>query len=50
MEDSVFLYPHRDDLIKNSAEAVSKVRQISEALGREIANPSEARKILGLGK
>jgi 3-keto-5-aminohexanoate cleavage enzyme len=50
MEDSVFMYPHRDDLIKSSAEAVSKVRNISEELGREIATPREAREILGLGK
>jgi 3-keto-5-aminohexanoate cleavage enzyme len=50
MEDSVFMYPHRDDLIKSSAEAVSKVRKISEELGREIATPKEAREILGLGK
>jgi 3-keto-5-aminohexanoate cleavage enzyme len=49
MEDSVFMYPHRDDLIKSSAEAVSKVRKISEELGREIATPKEAREILGLG-
>ena len=50
MEDSVFMYPHKDDLIKSSTEAVSKVRKISEELGREIATPSEAREILGLGK
>jgi 3-keto-5-aminohexanoate cleavage enzyme len=48
MEDSVFMYPHRDDLIKSSAEAVSKVRKISEELGREIATPKEAREIMGL--
>ena len=50
MEDSIYMYPHRDDLIKSSAEAVTKVRTISEALGREIATPKEARKILGLEK
>ena len=50
MEDSIYMYPHKDDLIKSSAEAVSKVRQISEGLGREIATPKEAREILGLGK
>ena len=43
------MYPHRDDLIKSSAEVVRKVRNISEELGREIAIPMEARKILGLG-
>lgn len=50
MEDSVYMYPHKDDLIKSSAEAVSKTRRIAEELGREIATPDEARQILGLGK
>jgi len=50
MEDSLFMYPHKDDLIKSSMEAVTKVRRISEELGREIATPKEAREILALGK
>ena len=50
MEDSVYMYPHKDDYIKTSAEVVTKVRRISEELGREIATPKEAREILGLGK
>jgi 3-keto-5-aminohexanoate cleavage enzyme len=48
MEDGIYMYPHRDDLIKSSAEAVEKVRNIAEELGLEIATPDEARKILGL--
>lgn len=48
MENGIYMYPHRDDLIKSSAEAVNKVRNISEELGREIATPKEAREILGL--
>jgi 3-keto-5-aminohexanoate cleavage enzyme len=50
MEDSIYMYPHSDELIKSPADAVIKVRTISEALGREIATPKEARKILGLEK
>ena len=49
MEDSIYMYPHKDDLIKNSVEVVTKVRRIAEELGREIATPNEARKILRLG-
>jgi len=48
MEDGIYLYPHKDDLIKSSAETVTKVRRIAEELGREIATPKEARQILGL--
>ena len=49
MEDSIYMYPHKDNLIKNSAEVVTKVRRIVEEVGREIATPNEAREILGLG-
>ena len=48
-EDSIYMYPHKNDLIKSSAEVVTKVRRIAEELGREIATPKEARKILKLG-
>lgn len=48
MEDGIYMYPHRDDLIKTSADAVTKVKRIAEELGLEIATPSEAREILGL--
>lgn len=48
MEDSVYLYPHRDEKIRTSADAVRKVVDIANALGREIATPAEARAIMGL--
>jgi 3-keto-5-aminohexanoate cleavage enzyme len=46
MEDSIYMYPHKNDLIKSSVEVVNKVRRIAEELGREIASPAETRKIL----
>jgi 3-keto-5-aminohexanoate cleavage enzyme len=48
MEDSVHIYPHKDDLMKSNAEVVKKVFNIAKELGREIATPKEARKILGI--
>jgi len=50
MEDGIYMYPHKDDLLKSCAEVVTKVKRIAEELGREIATPKDARKILGLGK
>ena len=50
MEDGIYMYPDKDDLIKSGAEIVTKIRRIAEELGREIATPKDARKILGLGK
>ena len=48
MEDSVYVHPHRDDKIRTSADAVRKVVNIANELGREIATPAEARQIMGL--
>lgn len=45
-EDNVYL--SKGVLAKSNGELVSKVVRLANELGREIANPSEARKILGL--
>lgn len=50
MEDSVYVYPHRDEKVQTSAQAVQKVVAIASELGREIATPAEARQIMGLAK
>lgn len=49
-EDCLHMYPHKDDIITHSADAISKVAAIAKELGREIATPSEAREILGLNQ
>src|SRR6478609_10450721 len=46
LEDSLFI--GRGELAKSNAEQVTKVRQVLEALGREIATPAEAREMLAL--
>jgi len=46
LEDSLFI--GRGELARSNAEQVTKVRQVLEALGREIATPAEARAMLGL--
>ncbi len=48
MEDSVYMYPHKDQKIQTTAEAVKVVADIARSLGREIATPDEAREILGI--
>jgi 3-keto-5-aminohexanoate cleavage enzyme len=48
MEDSVYMYPHRDEKIRSCADAVRKVVNIAQELGREIASPAEARAIMGM--
>src|SRR6478735_7299039 len=46
LEDSLFI--GKGELAKSNAEQVTKVRQVLEALGREIATPAEARAMLAL--
>ncbi|MCL2855492.1 MAG: 3-keto-5-aminohexanoate cleavage protein [Defluviitaleaceae bacterium] len=46
-EDNVYL--SKGILAKSNGQLVEKVVRIAKELGREIANPAEARKILGLG-
>jgi uncharacterized protein (DUF849 family) len=48
IEDQFWTYPHKDEFIRSSVEPVEKVVQITKALGRDIATPAEARKILGM--
>ena len=46
LEDNLFI--ERRVLAKSNAEIVTKIVQIAKLLGREVAKPDEARKILGL--
>lgn len=46
LEDNLYL--EKGVLAKSNAEPVAKIRSIAELLGRKIAAPDEARKILGL--
>jgi 3-keto-5-aminohexanoate cleavage enzyme len=48
MEDTVYIYPHREDKIQSSAQAVRKIVNVARELGREIATPAEARAIMGV--
>lgn len=48
IEDAVYMYPHRTDVIKSAGQVVEAVVGIARRLGREVASPSEARQMLGL--
>ena len=48
LEDTLYMYPHKNELVKSNADAVKKLKSIAIELGREIATPDEARKILGI--
>lgn len=48
MEDAVYVHPHRDAKLTSSADAVRRVVNVANELGREIATPAEARAIMGI--
>ncbi len=50
LEDMVYLYGRSDELAKSNAQCVEKIVEIAEAVGRPIAKPNEARKVLGFKK
>jgi 3-keto-5-aminohexanoate cleavage enzyme len=47
MEDSIYRWPHRDDLIDSNATVVADTVRICEALGRNIATADEHRRLVG---
>lgn len=48
MEDSLYVYPHRDELISSNRSVVEKTIAIAKELGRPIATVAETRQILGI--
>ena len=48
MEDSVYF--RRGELAETNAQFVKRIANLAQTLGREVATPAEARKILGIDK
>jgi 3-keto-5-aminohexanoate cleavage enzyme len=48
MEDTYWLYPHRDDRIQSNLQAFQMGQLISQVVGRPVASPEEYRTLLGL--
>lgn len=47
-EDTIFRWPHRDDLLETNATAVEDARAMATALGRRIATAADLRSMLGI--
>jgi hypothetical protein len=50
MEDSVWKWPHHDVKLKNNLETWHWTKQMCHLLGREIIDPNEFRKLMGMRK
>lgn len=50
VEDTVFMYPHKDDLIPDNVTHFNLVRSLGENLGRTLMPADEFRQLIGLRK
>jgi 3-keto-5-aminohexanoate cleavage enzyme len=50
MEDTVWQYPHRDDILTSNAEHFLRIKAIAELHGRELMTPAEYRASQGMPK
>jgi 3-keto-5-aminohexanoate cleavage enzyme len=50
MEDCLWMYPHKDEIIKKNSEVIRKVVTVIRELGREVASSEQAREMLALKK
>ena len=48
IEDCYWMYPHKDEVIQKNIDAVKKIVDFCNLIGRRIAGVEEARKILGI--
>lgn len=49
MEDTYYLWPHRNDMVESNVQALQMGQLISQVVGRPVATPLEYRAMLGLG-
>lgn len=47
-EDTVWRYPHRDELLSGNREMVERAKATAESLGRRLATPEQFRAMLGM--
>lgn len=48
MEDTLWMWPHKDDMLKSNTQHLELAKEIALVTGREIATRSEYREIVGL--
>lgn len=47
MEDCLWMYPHKDEIMTKNSEVIRKVVTIARELGRDIATPAHVRRMFG---
>lgn len=47
MEDTYWLWPHRDDRIQSNSQVFNLAKQVSDVTGRSVATPAQYRQMIG---
>jgi len=50
MEDALYMYPHKDEMIKDNVTVVNHVVALVEALGRKVASADDYRRFAGIDR
>ncbi|WP_234783977.1 3-keto-5-aminohexanoate cleavage protein [Mycobacteroides immunogenum] len=48
MEDTMWRWPHREDLVQSNLQAFEQAKLIAQVTGRTIASPARARELMGV--
>ena len=48
MEDALYMYPHKDEMIRDNESVVKKAVQMTESLGRKVGTADDYRKFVGI--
>jgi 3-keto-5-aminohexanoate cleavage enzyme len=48
MEDTIWMWPHRPELVSDNVAMVEKAIALADVLGREVATPLEYRELMGI--
>lgn len=46
-EDCLWMYPHKDEIMKKNSEVIAKIATIARELGREVVAPDQVKSVLG---
>ncbi len=50
MEDTIWRWPHRDELIESNLQVLESAKLLAQVLGREVATPRRYREIMGVAR
>lgn len=48
MEDAIYMYPHKDEMIKDNVSVVKTISSIAKSLGRRIGTADDYRRYIGI--